>query len=435
MIGFAGLSHLGLVSSIAAASKGFDVVGYDERAALCDELRDGRLPVHEPGLPELLAEHRARLSFTANVADLSRCDVVYVAIDVPTDASDRSDLAPVGSLVDQVAGVVKPATAIVILSQVNPGYTRAARERTEANGARLYYQVETLIFGRAVHQAVHPERFMVGCADPAVALVPALRTFLEAFGCPILPMRYESAELCKISINMFLVAQVSTTNMLAEICEEIGAEWREIAPALRLDRRIGAHAYLGAGLGIGGGNLQRDMETIRGIAADHGTDAALVDTWAANSQYRRDWALRMLHRHVISAIERPAIGVWGIAYKEDTQSTRNSPAVHLLEKLSAFDVTAYDPAAVLPDGALPRLHRVGSALDACRGRDVLVVMTPWAEFKAADPGAIARAMRGRIVIDPFGVIDAAHAAEHGLTHFRLGTGALPVVAAPAGTAC
>src|SRR5687767_9393541 len=291
-VGFAGLSHLGLVSAAAAAARGFDVVGYDENPTLCGEISDGRLRVHEPGLPELIAAHRDQLRFSPDASALSSCDVVFIAIDVPTDAHDRSDLAPVGALLARVAAVARPGTAIVVLSQVTPGYTRAARTAVERGGAILYYQVETLIFGRAVAQATAPERFMVGCADPAAPIAPALRVFLESFACPILPMRYESAELCKISINMFLVTQVATTNMLAEISERIGAEWREIAPALRLDRRIGQYAYLGAGLGIGGGNLQRDMATIKSIAAEHGADANLVDAWASNSEYRREWALR-----------------------------------------------------------------------------------------------------------------------------------------------
>ncbi|MBM3944715.1 MAG: nucleotide sugar dehydrogenase [SAR202 cluster bacterium] len=425
MIGFGGLSHLGLVSAVAAASKGFEVVGYDEQPALVAELSAGRLPVHEPGLPDLVSEHAARLRFAADPSALAGCDVVFVAIDVPTDAADRSDLTPVSRLVGQVAAVVAPGTSIVVLSQVHPGFTRSLRPGAEARGARLYYQVETLIFGRAVHQAVNPERFMVGCADPADTLAPALAAFLGAFGCPVLPMRYESAELCKISINMFLVSQVVTTNMLAEICEGIGAEWREIAPALRLDRRIGPHAYLGAGLGVGGGNLQRDMATIRMLAAAHGADAALVDTWASLSQYRRDWALRTVYREVLARVQAPVLAVWGLSYKEDTQSTRNSPSVHLLTALSGIDVRAYDPAAVLPDGALPHVHRVQSALDACRGGDALLIMTPWREFGEASLAAVANALRGRSVIDPFGVLDPAAVHAAGLTHYRLGTGPAP----------
>jgi UDPglucose 6-dehydrogenase len=424
VIGFAGLSHLGLVYAAAAAGRGFDVVGYDADAALCARLTAGDLPVHEPDLPELLAAHRLRLTFVADPAALAPCDVVFVAIDVPTDDDDRSDLSPVGALLNQVRAVVRPGTAIVVLSQVAPGYTRQARARVETDGARLFYQVETLIFGRAVAQAVEPERFMVGCADPADGLTPAYQAFLEAFGCPILPMRYESAELCKISINMFLVAQVSTTNMLAEICEGIGAEWREIAPALRLDRRIGPHAYLGAGLGIGGGNLQRDMATIRRLAFEHGTDANLIGTWADASRYRRDWVLRMLAREVLATVPDPALGVWGLAYKENTQSTRNSPAMHLLARLGGFSVAAWDPAAVVAAGALPGVTRVDTALDACRDRDALLIMTPWPELKAVAPGAIREALRGDVVIDPFGVLDPAAAGEAGLQTFRLGTGVL-----------
>jgi UDPglucose 6-dehydrogenase len=424
MIGFAGMSHLGLVSATAAAARGFDVTAFDADADLCRRLSAGDLPVHEPGLPKLLATHASKVRFVADAAALSGCSVIFVAIDVPTDADDRSDLGPVSALLEVVAGVAGPGAAIVVLSQVNPGYTRLARASVEANGARLYYQVETLIFGRAVAQAVDPERFMVGCADPANGLTAAYQAFLDAFGCPVLSMRYESAELCKLSINMFLVSQVSTTNMLAEICERIGAEWREIAPALRLDRRIGRHAYLGAGLGIGGGNLQRDMATIAGLARTYGTDANLIPDWASNSRYRRDWVLRALHAEVLCRVSAPAIGVWGLAYKEDTQSTRNSPAVHLLETLHAFDIVAYDPAAVVAAGALDHVRRVGSALDACADCDVLVVMTPWSEFRQVLPVDIRAAMRGTTVIDPFGVIEADAARQSGLRCLRLGTGML-----------
>src|SRR3970282_1279053 len=147
---------------------------------------------------------------------------------------------------------------IVVLAQVPPAFTRGKQRP----GRLLYYQVETLIFGRAVERALQPERYIVGCADPALPLPPAYQGFLQAHGCPILPMRYESAELAKISINMFLVASVSTANTLAELCEKTGAEWSEIVPALKLDKRIGPHSYLAPGLGIAGGNLERDLATV-----------------------------------------------------------------------------------------------------------------------------------------------------------------------------
>src|SRR5262249_7021885 len=189
---------------------------------------------------------------------------------------------------------------IVVLSQVPPGYTRAR----QLSGRLLYYQVETLVFGRAVERATKPERFIVGVPEAGQPLPLALETFLDAFGCPILPMRFESAEFTKISINCCLVASVSIANTLAELCERIGADWSEIAPALKLDRRIGTYSYLTPGLGLAGGNLERDLATIMRLAEEYGTDAGVIQAFVANSAHRKDWALRILHDVMFSKAPR-----------------------------------------------------------------------------------------------------------------------------------
>src|SRR5262249_50653794 len=172
------------------------------------------------------------------------------APDVPTDDQGNSDVAGLTALIRDVASAMSPDAVMVVLSQVPPGFTRALAVPPQQ---RRYYQVETLVFGQAGERALKPERIIVGCADPAAPLDARLRAVLEAFDCPILPMRYESAELAKISINCCLVASVTVGNTLAEICETIGADWAEIAPALRLDRRIGGYAYLAPGLAIAAG--------------------------------------------------------------------------------------------------------------------------------------------------------------------------------------
>lgn len=421
MIGFAGLSHLGLVSSAAAAAKGFEVIAFDADAALVDRVRGGELPVVEAGLAELIAEHARRLEWTADLAALRRCDLVFVAIDVPTDADDRSDASVVEALLEQVCAATAPGTVLVVLSQVAPGFSRRWHTRV-GDGRRLYYVVETLIFGRAVERGLAPERFMVGCAEPAELLPAPLRRYLDAFGCPVLPMRYESAELCKISINCFLVASLATTNLLAEVCEAVGAEWREIAPALRLDARIGPHAYVNPGLGIGGGNLRRDLMTVRTMADDTGVDASLVDAWLAGSRYRRDWALRELHERVLSREAAPSIAMWGLAYKENTASTKNSAALILLDTLRDVPVLAYDPA--VPDTVAlgPSARRAATAVEACVGADALVIMTPWSEFTTVDWTAVASAMRRRVLVDPWGVADLEATRRLGFEYTRLGTG-------------
>jgi UDPglucose 6-dehydrogenase len=428
VIGYAGLSHLGVVSSAAAAAKGFDVVAWDPDASLCTALGSGHLPFVEPGLPELLADASSRLTITHDISALRRCDLVYVSLDVPTDENNRSDQSSVAVLLERVAEIAKPGATLVVLSQVTPGFTRGMRacvEQRPGKELRLYYQVETLIFGRAVERALVPERFMVGCADPAEPLPRALGEFLTAFGCPVLPMRYESAELCKISINMFLVSSISTTNMLAGVCEAIGADWREISPALRLDARIGHQAYLTPGLGVGGGNLTRDLATILGIAWRTGTDAQLVDAWLSHSAWRRDWTLRMLHARVLGKSARPRLAVWGVAYKENTQSTKNSPSLALLRTLRGTDIAVFDPGARLDADDARHVTVSGTAVDACRGADALVVMTPWPSFADVDLRQVAAAMRGRTVLDPFGRLDEGRARDAGLEYLRLGAAAAP----------
>ncbi len=415
-IAFAGMTHLGLLSAAAAAERGFPVVAFDPDPARVQPLRRGEAPVVEPGLPELLAKNRKRLSFTSATVDLIGCDMVYVAPDVPTDDAGVSDLGPIRALIDLVEPALGPGAVLVVLSQVPPGFTRTLRRPA----ARRFYQVETLIFGRGVERALRPERLIVGCADPQAPLPGPLAEFLRAFECPVLPMRYESAELAKISINMCLVASISTTNTLAEVCEKVGADWAEIVPALRLDRRIGPHAYLAPGLGIAGGNLERDLATVCRLADAHGTDAGVVRAWIANSRHRRDWALAQAHDRVIAKNPDPTLAVLGLAYKADTASTKNSPSLALLSALAPFAVRVYDP-VVTPSAALhPRLAGAASALEACAGADALLIMTPWSEFRELRAEAIASRLRGRTVIDPYAVLDAQACRAAGLDYCTLG---------------
>ncbi|MDQ3068440.1 MAG: nucleotide sugar dehydrogenase [Acidobacteriota bacterium] len=418
-VGFAGMTHLGLVSGVAAAERGFDVVCFDPDAARIDAISSGVLPVSEPQLDELVAKNRARLTFTSDAHALAACDVVYVAPDVATDDLGRSDLSTITALLGQVFETAGPDTVIVVLSQVPPGFTRS-RMRPDR---RLVYQVETLIFGRAVERALYPERYIVGCAEPSEPLPAALAAFLQAHGCPILPMRFESAELAKISINFCLVSSVTTANTLAEICEHVGADWSEIVPALKLDRRIGPHAYLSPGLGIAGGNLERDLATVSAIAAECGADAGVVHAWTANSRHRRDWALRTIQREVLARLDDPVIAVLGLAYKQDTHSIKNSPSLALLEQLQPFRVRVFDPVVPAAAAPNPRAYGAHSELDACDGADAVAIMTPWSQFTQLDPGALAARLRGSLVIDPYRVLNPGACRAAGLRYLTLGAGA------------
>lgn len=419
MIGFAGLSHLGIVSSLAASAKGCTVVAYDRDHELVDRLHHGIFPILEPNLPGLFASHGKGIRFSAEASSLKECDLIVFSLDIPTDNNNCSDLAPLSELVREVVACVGPRTAFVILSQVPPGFTRSISRNIQ--GSPFFYQVETLVFGVAVERALQPERFIVGCSDPTEDLPLPFKTYLELFDCPILKMRYESAELAKIAINMFLISSVSMTNTLAEICEAVGADWSEIIPTLRLDKRIGPHAYITPGLGISGGNLERDLTTVRSLAREFGTDCVVGDACVSNSVHRKNWALRLLHSEVLSKRDGACIAVLGLTYKPNTASVKNSSAIELIDHLGSFTVKTYDPQAGPIKFRSEKVVRMDSAVQACAGADAVVVATAWPEFSTLDLQQVRRSMAGNAFIDPYGTVTPSTATDAGLRYFRLGS--------------
>jgi UDPglucose 6-dehydrogenase len=228
-------------------------------------------------------------------------------------------------------------------------------------------------------------------------------------------MRYESAELAKIAINCCLVSSISVANTLAELCERIGADWSEIVPALKLDARIGPGAYLAPGLGIAGGNLERDLATVVRLAGEQGTDAGVVKAWVANSRHRRDWAARTIRSLVLEKDPAAVIAVWGLAYKENTHSVKNSPSLATIGQLGDVKLRLHDPAVRIPKQKL-----FDTPLEAAQGADALMILTPWPQYRAIAPAEIRRAMRGRIVLDPYAVLERARAAKAGLEVHTLG---------------
>ena len=414
VIGFVGMTHLGLNSCIAAAEKGFEVVAFDPSKQLIREINLGNFAVSEPQLVDLAQKNKSHLTFTSDTQELKKCDVVYVAPDVSTNDQGESDLTTINALLDFTIEASRPDCVIVVLSQVPPGFTR----RKLIAGRSLFYQVETLIFGQAIHRALYPERYIIGCENPTAPFPRPFLQFLEAHDCPILPMRFESAELAKISINMCLVASVSTANTLAELCEKIGADWSEIVPALKLDRRIGQYSYLSPGLGISGGNLERDLETVCRFGDLYHTDVGIVKAWLTNSKRRKSWVFEVLSKVLLSKKEAPNISILGLAYKKDTHSVKNAPSLQLIMKLSNCVVNVYDPLVNLEMKYFPFVSPKLRPDEAYEGADALVIMTPWDEFSDIEIGDVRQKMRGRIIIDPYEVFK--NKDLKGFSYFTLG---------------
>ena len=279
-IGVVGLSHLGTVVSAGLASLGLPVTAVD-RADRVADFAPGRLPFPEPGLAELLAGPRP--TFTADYAALAGASLVILAVDTMTDDRNRSDVSVLEAHVEGLLPWLRRDAVVVLMSQVPVGYTRALAARVRAHrpelAARVYYWVETLVIGDAVARYLRPERIILG--GVAGQPEPALDALLERFGCPVHRMDWESAELCKAAINLYLATSVTFANTLADLCEATGASMRAIIPALRADRRIGPAAYIRPGLGLAGGNLERDLVHLKELAERTGVRADLsTSSWS-----------------------------------------------------------------------------------------------------------------------------------------------------------
>jgi UDPglucose 6-dehydrogenase len=423
-IGVVGLSHLGTVVAACLAADGAAVRAIDADAATVAALAGGRPPIHEPGLDVLLK--LAARSFSTDYERLAGCDVVLIACDTVTDADNRADLSVIDAQVDKALPWLGPNAALVLMSQVPVGYTRELADRLRARRPEfqgpVYYWVETLVIGEAVSRFRAPDRIILG--GPSRGFTPGapVAALLARFGAPILTMTYESAELTKAAINLYLSTSVTFANTLADLCERTGASMRDIVPALRKDPRIGERAYIRPGLGIGGGNLERDLVHLRELAKQAGVTPAFFELILAQSAARYDWLRRAVEQHVLAGRARPRVAVWGIAYKKNTTSTRNAISLRLIADLRArADVVAYDPAAAAP----PELgvHAATTALAAADGADGLVVLTDWDEFASVDPKRLARALRAPVVVDAAWALDPVAARAAGLTYVGIGEGA------------
>ena len=396
IIGFVGLSHLGLVSLCAATNKGCDVIAYDLHID-AKLINANSIGINEPGLNSIFKKNKQRIKITKNIQDLSKCDLIYISKDVPTNSNGKSDLKPIKKIIKRLSFLYKKPI-LIILSQVNPGFTR----KIKWNKKKLFYQVETLVFGNALKRALKPERIIIGSNNSNEKIDPKLKSFLNKFKCPILNMNYESAELAKISINMFLVSSITTTNLLSELSTRIGAHWTDISKALKLDRRIGGHAYLNPGLGISGGNLERDVNSVIQMNKKMNLDSRMFEYWKKKSQYYKNWPIRKF-LELKKKIRINNISILGLTYKPDTDSLKNSPSLEIISKLKReYSLTLYDP--VIKSLTSKNYNFSNSIIEAVKDSDLIFIMTPWKQFKILNSKKITKMLSRKIIIDPFEVI-------------------------------
>lgn len=404
-VGIVGLTHLGVCLSVAAHRWGTDVIAFDTNPQRVAEIKAAQFDPAEPGVVDFLDRVDDRYVVTGDTHALQDCDIVLIAVDTMLKETGENDDSEVSELLRIITASVPQSTPIVIASQVRPGFTRAHRDRHP----QLYYFMETLIFGRGIERAQFPERYIIGTSQPKAPLPAGLRDFLALAGCPVHVMSYESAELTKLSANVVLAASITAANSLAELAERVGADWRDIEPALREDGRIGQRSYISPGLGIGGANLVRDLLGIQAMAEVRGVSASFSRALLEHSHHMRDWTMRVLTRlRQERSVKR--LGVLGLAYKPGTISTRGGAGRALVEALEpAIDMLVHDPKAQLPTRPAGSRAAVTDSVERVLTEcDVVVVTTPWPEYSPFLQRSLGSEL-GPIVVDPYRQVERSWA--------------------------
>jgi UDPglucose 6-dehydrogenase len=407
VIGVVGLSHLGVITSTGLASLGYQILGVDPDPETVHRLQQGDCLFPEPALPELLAAHRARLALTTDFTTIAACDVVIFGQDTLITDANEMDLSRIRSLIDQMIPHLRENVTVLFMSQVPVGFTRdlsrQIRDRRKPVTFHLHYWVDVLVVGDAVSRFLKPGRIIIGHEHTGEPLVEPVSRMLQSFQCPILEMSYESAEITKSAVNVYLATTVTFANALSDLCEAVGADMTQIIPALRLDRRIGPLAYIKPGLGFSGGHLERDLVALSRLAHSHGVDTSVLDLIQAESTGRYRWLAQNIESAIFAGHPSPTIALWGLSYKKNTDSTHGAPSLKVIRDCaSRARLVAYDPIVRLPSDL--GVTTAGDRYAALEGADGLVILSDWDEFKTLDAGRLKQAMATPVIIDPLGVL-------------------------------
>jgi UDPglucose 6-dehydrogenase len=400
----AGLWHLGSVTA-ACCARHFEVTGLEFDELVVSGLAEGKAPVSEPGLNELLTAGLAtkRLRFTTDTkAACANADVLWLCYDTPVNDNDESDVAFVLERLRRALAHLPNGALVLISSQLPVGTCR----ELERDYPQFHFACspENLRLGKAIDAFEKAERVVVGIRNDTKRAL--LEQLFKPFTSQVLFMGTESAEMVKHALNSFLAVSITFINEIARLCEHTGADAKEVSAGLKSDIRVGQKAYLGPGGPFAGGTLARDVVTLAKLASEKHETLSLIPAIKQSNDLHRDWALHKLQSR-LGDLRGKTIAVLGLVYTPNTDTLRRSAAVELCQQLLAASarVQAFDPALKSLPPELAAIGLTSNLAAALQGADAAVVCTEWPAFREASWADLLPRMTNRLIIDPNRFLD------------------------------
>ncbi len=434
-----GLWHLGTVTAACLSSVGHEVVGLDIDAQVIQNLQQGQAPLFEPDLEDLVKAGIAagRLNFTtAAAAALAEAQIVWVAFDTPVDDKDRADVGFVVERVTAIFPYLAQNTLVLISSQLPVGTTARLEQKYAQTfpqkSVSFAYSPENLRLGKAISVFTKPDRVVVGVRTEADQ--KRVAELLQPITKRIEWMSVESAEMTKHALNAFLATSVTFINEVAALCEQVGADAKEVERGLKSETRIGPGAYLGPGAAFAGGTLARDIAFLNEVGREHQVPAYLLAAVQSSNNAHKQW----LHRKILSLLGKGSIesaspdtlqghtiAVWGLTYKPGTDTLRRSSSVELCEWLVEHGgrVQVHDPAIkVLPAALAEKFVLCETPQAALKGASIMVVATAWPDYGHIETETILKAIESPVVIDPHRFLAESFGNHQKIQYIAVGKG-------------
>ena len=418
-IAVVGAGYVGLVTGTCFAELGESVVCLDNNQAKIEALRDGRAPFYEPQLQEMIVrnQHAGRLAFSGDVAGGIRdAEVVFIAVDTPMSTDGTSDLSAVRAVAAAIGRALNGPKVVVSKSTV-PVETAdliasIIAENTSGNHrVHVVSNPEFLREGSAVADFMRPDRIVIGTNSAEAEAL--MRDLYRSFDAPIVVTDVRTSEMIKLAANAFLATKVSFMNEIANICDLVDVDVKDVGRGMGFDRRIGTQ-FMSPGMGFGGSCLPKDVRALEELAAKRHYAAPLLRAVVQINQRQIDVTYAKTVAALGGAGRGKTIAVLGLAFKPDTDDIRGSPALALIERLFAAGATirAHDPAA--PGSQFADLY------EALQGCDAFVLATEWNEYKNIDFARAAKLMRGTTVVDGRNALDPDAVVAAGLDYIGIG---------------